>query len=157
MATYQGSNGLKRLREKIDLKGKLLVGQVAEKLATHLTDESPLGSDFYRSSQGLIGNDVGDFKNSWSVGLGTINQTTRPADTTGSGSIAEAIVQGSRYNFEEKVYVTNSKDYAVNVENGWEDNPTYGWSAKDGYHIVANSKDVAEALLISVANKVSKM
>ena len=157
MATYQGSSGLKRLREKIDLKGKLLVGQVAEKLATHLTDESPVGSRFYNSILGSVENDAGDFKNSWVVSFNDVNKGTRWADPTGSASIAEAIVQGSRYNFEEKVYITNSTEQADNVENGWDDNPVYGWSEKDGYHIVANSKDVAEALLISVANKVSKM
>lgn len=157
MATYKGSQGIQQLREKIALKSKMLVGQSLEKIATHLTDESPIGSPYYNSSLGAVENDEGDFKNSWSVGLGGINPTIRPADTTGSGSIADAIVQGKMYNLQEKSYVTNSKDYAVNVENGWEDNPAFGWKAKDGYHLVENSKGVVNAILVSVANRVSKM
>src|SRR5256885_8371159 len=35
-------------------------------------------------------------------------------------------------------YITNSKEYAQMVEDGWEDNPEYGWKAKGGYHVVGN-------------------
>ena len=63
MAVYEGSAGIKALRDKINLKSKMLVGESLEKIATHMVDESPLGAEFYRSKQGLIDNDVGDFKN----------------------------------------------------------------------------------------------
>ena len=53
--------------------------------------------------------------------------------------------------------ITNSKDYAQQVEEGWEDNPEYGWKAKGGYHVVGNNTGTAAAILEAVANKVSKM
>ena len=157
MAVYEGSAGIKALRDKINLKSKMLVGESLEKIATHMVDESPLGAEFYRSKQGLIDNDVGDFKNSWAVGLGSVNSETRPADVSGTAAVADAIVKGKLYNLEEDNFVTNSLDYAQMVEEGWNDNPEYGWKAKGGYHVVGSNIGAAEAILEVVAQKVSKL
>lgn len=157
MAVYEGSTGIKALRDKINLKSKMLVGESLEKITTHMVDESPLGAEFYRSKQGLIDNDVGDFKNSWAVGLGGVNPETRAADVNGTAAVADAIVKGKLYNLEQDSFVTNSLDYAQMVEEGWNDNPEYGWKAKGGYHVVGNNVGAAEAILEVVAQKVSKL
>ena len=108
MAVYSGSAGIAQLREKIKQKSKMLVGESAEKVAVFMVESSPLGVEYYRSKQGLIQNDVGDFKNSWVVGLGDSETITRPADAAGTTAVADAIVKGSQYNFQDQVYVTNS-------------------------------------------------
>lgn len=157
MAVYEGSRGIAALLQKIETKSKLLIGESAEKIATALVDDSPLGAEYYASKQGLIQNDVGDFKNSWNVGLGTPDPSTRVADTAGTAAVAEAIVKGKRYNLEEEVYVTNNVGHADKVEEGWRDNPEYGWKAKDGYHVVSKNITTAQTILEVVANKVSKI
>lgn len=157
MATYNGSKGIAALKEKIALKSKLLVGESVEKITITLVDDSPLGAPYYQSKQGLVVNDVGDFKNSWSVGLGSIDPTVRPADTEGTAAVVDAITKGKLYNLQDEVYITNSKEYAQMVEEGWEDNPDYGWKAKGGYHVVGNNTGTAVAILEAVAQKVSKM
>ncbi len=157
MAVYEGSRGIATLLQKIETKSKLLVGESAEKIATALVDESPLGAEYYASKQGLIQNDVGDFKNSWNVGLGTPDPSIRVADTAGTAAVADAIVKGKRYNLEEEVYVTNNVDHAEKVEEGWRDNPEYGWKAKDGYHVVSKNITTAKSILEIVADKVSKI
>ena len=157
MAVYTGSQGIASLREKIKLKSKMLVGESLEKIAVTLVDESPLGAPYYQSKQGLIANDVGDFKNSWTVGLGRVDPTTRGADTEGQGAALDAMAKAGLYNLEDEVFITNSKDYAQQVEEGWEDNPEYGWKAKGGYHVVENNTASAVAILEAVAQKVSKL
>lgn len=157
MAVYEGSKGIAALLQKIETKSKLLVGESAEKITTALVDDSPLGAEYYASKQGLIQNDVGDFKNSWNVGLGVPDPSTRVADTAGTAAVAEAIVKGKRYNLEEEVYVTNNVDHADKVEEGWRDNPEYGWKAKDGYHVVSKNITTAQTILEIVADKVSKI
>ena len=157
MSVYSGSAGIAQLREKIKQKSKMLVGESAEKVAIFMVESSPLGVEYYRSKQGLIQNDVGDFKNSWAVGLGDSETITRPADAAGTAAVADAIVKGSRYNFQDQVYVTNSVDHAGMVEDGWRDNPEYGWKAKEGYHVVRDGTTTAEAILEAVAEKVSRL
>lgn len=157
MAVYEGSRGIAALLQKIETKSKLLVGESAEKIATALVDDSPLGAEYYASKQGLIQNDVGDFKNSWNVGLGVPDPSTRAADTAGTAAVAEAIVKGKRYNLEEEVYVSNNVGHADKVEEGWRDNPEYGWKAKDGYHVVSKNITTAQTILEVIANKVSKI
>ena len=157
MAVYSGSAGIAQLREKIKQKSKQLVGESAEKVAIFMVESSPLGVEYYRSKQGLIQNDVGDFKNSWAVGLGDSETITRPADAAGTAAVADAIVKGSQYNFQDQVYVTNSIDHAGMVEDGWRDNPEYGWKAKEGYHVVRDGTTTAEAILEAVAEKVSRL
>lgn len=157
MAIYNGSKGIAALKEKIALKSKLLVGESVEKITITLVDDSPLGAPYYQSKQGLIVNDVGDFKNSWSVGLGSIDPTVRPADTEGTAAVVDAIIKGKLYNLQDEVYITNSTDQAQMVEEGWEDNPDYGWKAKGGYHVVGNNTGTAVAILEAVAQKVSKL
>lgn len=157
MAVYEGSRGIAALLQKIETKSKLLVGESAEKIATALVDDSPLGAEYYASKQGLIQNDVGDFKNSWNVGLGVPDPSTRVADTAGTAAVAEAIVKGKRYSLEEEVYVTNNVDHAEMVEEGWRENPEYGWKAKDGYHVVSKNITTAKSILEIVADKVSKI
>ena len=157
MAVYTGSKGIASLREKIKLKSKMLVGESLEKIATTLVDESPLGAPYYQSKQGLVVNDVGDFKNSWSVGLGVVDPTVRSADTEGMGAVLDAIHKNKAYNLEDTTYVTNSIDHAKMVEDGWDDNPEYGWKAKGGYHVVGNNVGSAVAILEAVAQKVSKL
>ena len=157
MAVYSGSAGISQLREKIKQKSKQLVGESAEKIAIYMIDESPLGVEYYPTTQGPISNDVGDFKNSWAVGLGDSETITRPADAAGTAAVADAIVKGSQYNFQDQVYVTNSVDHAEMVEDGWRDNPEYGWKAKEGYHVVRDGTTTAEAILEAVAEKVSKL
>ena len=157
MAVYSGSAGIAQLREKIKQKSKMLVGESAEKVAIFMVESSPLGVEYYRSKQGLIQNDVGDFKNSWAVGLGDSETITRPADAAGTAAVADAIVKGSQYNFQDQVYVTNSVDHAGMVEDGWRDNPEYGWKAKEGYHVVRDGTTTAEAILEAVAEKVSRL
>ena len=163
MAVYEGSAGIKALRDKINLKSKMLVGESLEKIATHMVDESPLGAEYYKTgagaiaSYGLVQNDQGDFKNSWMVGLGVANPEIRPADVNGTAAVADAIIKGKLYNLEDESFVTNNVDYADKVETGWEDNPMYGWKAKGGYHVVGNNIGAAEAILEVVAQKVSKL
>lgn len=157
MATYEGSQGIAALKAKIKTKSKMLVGESLEKIAILLIDESPLGAPYYASKQGNIQNDVGDFKNSWMVGLGMPNTESRGADTVGTAAVADAIVKGKRYNLEEVNYVTNNKDYAEMVEDGWKDNPEYGWKAKDGYHVVEKNAGAAKAICEVIADKVSKI
>ena len=157
MAIYEGSQGITALKAKIAMKSKKLVGESLEKIAVMLVDESPLGVEYYASKQGLIQNDVGDFKNSWTVGLGTPDLSTRTADAAGTAAVADAIVKGKRYNLEETNYVTNNKDHAEMVEDGWADNPEYGWKAKDGYHVVSKNITTAKSILEIVADKVSKI
>ena len=135
----------------------MLVGESAEKVAIFMVESSPLGVEYYRSKQGLIQNDVGDFKNSWAVGLGDSETITRPADAAGTAAVADAIVKGSQYNFQDQVFVTNSVDHAGMVEEGWRDNPEYGWKAKEGYHVVRDGTTTAEAILEAVAEKVSRL
>ena len=157
MAIYEGSQGIAALKAKIALKSKMLVGESLEKITVMLVDESPLGAPFYASTQGAIQNDVGDFKNSWVVGLGSPDASIRTADTAGTAAVADAIIKGKRYNLEEVNYVTNNKDYAEMVEDGWADNPEYGWKAKSGYHVVGNNIGAAKTILELVAEKVSKI
>lgn len=157
MAVYEGKQGITALKAKIAMKSKKLVGESLEKIAVMLVDESPLGAEYYASKQGAIQNDVGDFKNSWTVGLGTPDLSTRAADTAGTAAVADAIVKGKRYNLEEVSYVSNNIGHADDVEDGWKDNPEYGWKAKDGYHVVGNNIGAARAICELIANKVSKI
>jgi hypothetical protein len=157
MAIYEGSQGIAALKAKIAMKSKMLVGESLEKITTVLVDDSPLGAEYYHSKQGNIQNDVGDFKNSWAVGVGNINLTTRAADTAGTAAIADAIVKGKTYNLEELNYITNSKDYANMVENGWDANPEYGWKPKEGYHVVSSNIGTAKTIMHIIAEKISKI
>lgn len=157
MAIYEGSQGIAALKAKINKKSKLLVGESLEKIATLLVDESPLGAEYYASTQGAIQNDVGDFKNSWNVGLGSPDASIRAADTAGTAAVADAIVKGKLYNLEDTSFVTNNVDHAEKVEDGWADNPEYGWKAKEGYHVVGNNIGAAKAICEIVAEKVSKI
>ena len=157
MAIYEGSQGIAALKAKINKKSKLLVGESLEKIAIHLVDESPLGAEYYASTQGVIQNDVGDFKNSWNVGLGSPDASIRAADTAGTAAVADAIVKGKLYNLEDTSFVTNNVDHAEKVEDGWADNPEYGWKAKEGYHVVGNNIGAAKAICEIVAQKISKI
>ena len=157
MAIYEGSQGITALKAKIAMKSKKLVGESLEKIAVMLVDESPLGAEYYASKQGAIQNDVGDFKNSWTVGLGTPDLSTRAADTAGTAAVADAIVKGKRYNLEGVSFVTNNVEHAEMVEDGWADNPEYGWKAKQGYHVVGNNVGAAKAICEIVAQKISKI
>ena len=159
MATYEGSSGIAQLKAKIALKSKMLVGESLEKINTHMVDESVVGAKYYLAANGTAGvvNDQGDFKNSWNVGIGQADKSIREADTSGAGAIANGIVKGKMYNLQENNYVTNNVDHADLVEDGWKDNPEYGWKAKDGYHVVASNIGAAEAILEVVADKVSKL
>lgn len=160
MAVYSGSAGITQLREKIKQKSKTLVGESAEKVAIYMIDESPLGVEVYPSRMGEVYNDVGDFKNSWQVGLGSPDKSIRDADSAGTEAVADAIVKGKAYNFEDKVYVTNNVEHADKVEEGWESiglRALRGWGDKDGYHVVRDGTTTAEAILVAVAEKVSKL
>lgn len=157
MATYDGSNGIAQLRAKIKLKSKMLVGESAEKVAIVMVDNSPLGVEYYSSIQGVVQNDVGDFKNSWAVGLGSPVTSSRPADPAGTAAVADAMAKSKAYNLEDRVYVTNNVDHAEMVEEGWGDNPEYGWKAKEGYHPVRENIGTAKAILAAVAIKVSAL
>ena len=157
MTTYEGSQGIAALKAKIKTKSKMLVGESLEKIAILLIDESPLGAPYYASKQGNIENDIGDFKNSWMVGLGTPNTESRGADAAGTAAVADAIIQGKRYNLEEVSYVSNNIGHADDVEDGWKDNPEYGWKAKDGYHVVGQNIGAAKAICELIATKVSKI
>jgi hypothetical protein len=157
MAVYTGSQGIASLREKIKLKSKMLVGESLEKIATTLVDESPLGAPYYQSKQGLIANDVGDFKNSWQVAFNTPNTAIREANAEGTGAVVSAISTSKLYNLEDAAFVTNNVEHAEDVEAGWDDNPEYGWKAKGGYHVVGNNVGSAVAILEAVAQKLSKL
>lgn len=158
MATYEGVSGIAQLKDKIKQKSKLLVGESAEKVAIHLIDNSVIGAPYYSvKGDDAVENDQGDFKNSWKVGLGSADPTIREADPAGTAAIADAIVKGKSYNMQDKVYITNNVGHAELVEEGWDDNPVFGWQAKDGYHLVRDSEPTATAILQAVANKVSKM
>ena len=160
MTVYSGSAGIAQLREKIKQKSKQLVGESAEKIAIYMIDESPLGVEVYPSRMGEVYNDVGDFKNSWQVGLGTPDKSIREAESAGTEAVADAIVKGKSYNFEDKVYVTNNVEHADKVEEGWKSiglRALRGWGDKDGYHVVRDGTTTAEAILEAVAEKVSRL
>ena len=157
MAVYEGKQGIASLREKIKLKSKMLVGESLEKIAVTLVDESPLGAPYYQSKQGLIANDVGDFKNSWQVAFNKPNKAIREANAEGTGAVIGAITMSRTYNLEDVSFVTNNVEHAEDVEQGWDDNPEYGWKAKGGYHVVENNAGSAVAILEAVAQKVSKL
>ena len=137
----------------------MLVGESLEKIAILLIDESPLGAEYYASPalDRNIKNDIGDFKNSWMVGLGLPDTSSRDADAAGTAAVAAAIVKGKMYNLEEVNYVSNNISYADDVEYGWKDNPEYGWKAKDGYHVVGQNIGAAKAICELIATKVSKI
>ena len=159
MADYKGSQGIAALKAKINLKSKTLVGEAAEKIAINLVDESPLGAEYYASPtlDRNIKNDVGDYKNSWVVEFNYKSKVVRSADPSGTGAVLDAMSKASAYNLQDVVYITNFTPQAKPVEEGWEDNPEYGWKAKGGYHVVGNNTGTAVAILEAVANKVSKM
>ena len=160
MAVYEGKQGIASLREKIKLKSKMLVGESAEKITTHMVDESPLGVEVYPSRMGEVYNEVGDFKNSWNIGLGSPDKSVRSADAAGTAAVVDAIIKGKAYNFEETVFVTNNTDHAEKVEEGWESiglRALRGWGDKEGYHVVENNVSSAVAILEAVAQKVSKL
>jgi hypothetical protein len=159
MAVYTGSQGIASLREKIKLKSKMLVGESLEKIAVTLVDESPLGAPYYQSPTlgEAIKNDVGDFKNSWQVAFNKPNKAIREANAEGTGAVIGAITMSRAYNLEDVSFVTNNVEHAEDVEQGWDDNPEYGWKAKGGYHVVENNAGSAVAILEAVAQKVSKL
>ena len=157
MAIYEGSQGITALKAKIAMKSKKLVGESLEKIAVMLVDESPLGAEYYASKQGAIQNDVGDFKNSWQVAFNKPNKAIREANTEGTGAVVSAISTSKLYNLEDAAFVTNNVEHAEDVEQGWDDNPEYGWKAKGGYHVVGNNVGSAVAILEAVAQKVSKL
>lgn len=135
----------------------MLVSESFLKITTTLVDNSPLGAPYYKSKQGLIVNDVGDYKNSWVVGFNSPSAATRAADTTGAGAIADAMIKSMTYNLQPQIYITNNEDHARQVEHGWDDNPEYGWKAKGGYHVVANTVGSAKVILEAVAFKVANL
>ena len=159
MAVYTGSQGIASLREKIKLKSKMLVGESLEKIATTLVDESPLGAPYYQSPTlgEAIKNDVGDFKNSWQVAFNKPNKAIREANAEGTGAVIGAITMSRAYNLEDVSFVTNNVEHAEDVEDGWADNPEYGWKAKQGYHVVGNNIGAAKAICEIVAQKISKI
>jgi len=159
MAIYEGSQGITALKAKIAMKSKKLVGESLEKIAVILVDESPLGAPYYQSPTlgEAIKNDVGDFKNSWQVAFNTPNTTIREANAEGTGAVVSAISTSKLYNLEDAAFVTNNVEHAKDVEAGWDDNPEYGWKAKQGYHVVGNNVGSAVAILEAVAQKVSKL
>lgn len=157
MAVYSGASGIESLRKKILQKSKLLVQESVQQIAMHLVDESPVGVEIYPSKFGDVTNIAGDFKNSWSVGLGSVNNATRGPDKSGAGAIAGSISASRSYDLEDSVFITNSIEYANEVEHGWGDRPEYGWHARKGYGVVANSTETAVAVLHAVADKVSAL
>jgi len=159
MADYKGSQGIAALKAKINLKSKTLVGEATEKIAINLVDESPLGAEYYASPTLDINikNDVGDYKNSWVVEFNYKSKVVRSADPSGTGAVLDAMSKASTYNLQDVVYITNCTPQAKPIEEGWQDNPEYGWKAKDGYHTVRDSIPATVAILNLVANKVSKM
>ena len=158
MAVYSGSAGIAQLREKIKQKSKQLVGESAEKVAIFMVESSPLGVEYYRSKQGLIQNDVGDFKNSWAVGLGDSETITRPADAAGTAAVADAMSMSNNYNFEDSAFVTNNVEHADNVDHlGWMPVPEYGWKGKGSYSVMSKGTPTAKAILEAVAEKVSRL
>ena len=159
MAIYEGSQGITALKAKIAMKSKKLVGESLEKIAVMLVDESPLGAPYYQSPTlgEAIKNDVGDFKNSWQVAFNTPNKAIREANAEGTGAVVSAISTSKLYNLEDAAFVTNNVEHAEDVEDGWDDNPEYGWKAKGGYHVIANNVGSAVAILEAVAQKLSKL
>ena len=158
MAVYEGSAGIAQLREKIKQKSKQLVGESAEKIAIHMIDESPLGVEVYPTSQGLISNDVGDFKNSWNVAYGTPDPSIRDADSAGTVAVADAMSMGNNYNFEDSAFVTNNVEHADKVDSlGWNPVPEYGWKGRGGYYVMSKGTPTAKTILEAVAEKVSKL
>lgn len=156
MTTYSGTTGIETLRRKIHKKSNQLMQFSIEKITEVVIDSSPVGIEEYPSRTGAVLNDAGDFKNSWAVGVGQVNDVVRAADTSGSAAIASSIADSRQYDMHDHAYITNSTEHAGNVEYGWKDNPTYGWKAKDGYGVVANTTDTAVAVLASVALELSK-
>ena len=159
MAIYEGSQGITALKTKIAMKSKKLVGESLEKIAVMLVDESPLGAPYYQSPTlgEAIKNDVGDFKNSWQVAFNKPNKAIREANAEGTGAVIGAITMSKAYNLEDVSFVTNNVEHAEDVEQGWKDNPEYGWKAKDGYHVVGNNIGAAKAICEIVAQKISKI
>lgn len=157
MAVYSGAAGIAALRKRVLQKSRLLVGESVQAITERLVDESPVGLETYPSKFGNVTNIAGDFKNSWSVGLGYVNDTVRGPDKTGAGAISGAMLVGRFYNLESSVFITNSTEHASEVEHGWGDRPEHGWHARKGYNVVANNTEIAVAILHAVAGKVSTL
>lgn len=151
MATYSGQSGIDELKAKIRKKSEQLVQESTKQILTLIVDESPLGIDVYNSKHGPIYNDIGDFKNSWTVGIDGVDTSTRDADKYGAGALAAGYSTIKTYTLQNNIYVTNSIEYAKQVEYGWTENPSYGWRAKDGYHVVSSNVGIALSILQNVA------
>lgn len=157
MTTYKGSEGIRQLRKKIKDKQQLLMRETITSVTTFIVDASPVGAPMYNSRLGKIENDVGDYKNSWAVGLGKPNLVVRVGDASGGMAISSALSKSLSYNDEDKVYITNNTSHAVNVENGWVARPDLGWKAKSGYNTVALATPTIQLMTQAIALKVSKL
>lgn len=154
MAVYRGRESLRVLKTKLKRQSEELLQKSVERVVEVLVDNSPVGADEYLSKLGPVPNEAGDFKNGWAVGVNSPSSATRGADESGSGAIAAAMAESRNVTLKSKVYITNNVHYAGNVEHGWDANLLYGWKAKEGYHVVENTKDQLRAILTTTAIEV---
>lgn len=157
MAKYSGSQGIEALRKKIKLKSETLMRETSLSILNFVVDTSPIGAPIYNSKSGAVYNDVGDYKNSWTLGIGVARPVVRDGDASGAYAIRDGNLTMRNYKLEDKIYITNATGHAKNVEFGWEANTEYGWKPKDGYHVVAQTTPTAIAIANAVAIKVGKM
>lgn len=63
--------------------------------------------------------DTGLFRNSWQVGLDTINTATGSPGTNGGGALTDGAAALSQARAGQTIAITNSLPYAERLEDGW--------------------------------------
>ena len=131
-----------------------------ENVTTMIVEASVVGEAVYPSKMGAFTNDeVGEYKNSWMVGIGTPDTSTRGGDISGGEAINEAKDSMALYDFEEDIYITNNTVQAEMIEDGWnsEKSPMradLGWKDKSGYGIVSGNVGRAKSIILETFEKV---
>lgn len=160
MATFKGSSGIDKLKQKIKLKTKRMISDAVNYSTTYITAASPYGSPAYGPDDNPIyekEGDVGEFKNSWfaTTNLNTVHE--RDGNTGGSDSIDSGNSFFANYNLQETMYIVNGALHAKYVEEGWyvsdfPERASFSQPDKDGYHITTRSKGVIKEIFKNSIN-----
>lgn len=108
---------LQKIAEKYQRRADQVVGDVVAQAAQQLDLRSPVGDASYWQSPAPKGYVGGQFRGSWSLGVGA-----RPAPTVrvAPGGVLGEIVAGIPEDAAGKVfYLVNPLPYAQRIEDGW--------------------------------------
>lgn len=116
------SSELNRL--KVDLPKKTVADALlvlGKRALEGLVYRSPVGNPALWIHPAPPGYVPGTFKNSWSIGIGSVPSSTRRSpDRLGGGSLAEAgKLDALHTNPYVTVYIGNDVPYAWRIEHGW--------------------------------------